>query len=108
MAKVFKLEGYIFGALRRIWKWHPVKKEALRQAAGKCVECGVVAEKLHVDHINPVVAVTGFVDWNTYIDRLFCGVGNLAVLCKDCHQVKTQAENAERRKLRPKKEKKKK
>ena len=59
-----------------------------------------------VDHIDPVVDVDdGFVDWNTFIDRLFCGTNNLQVLCsyklKDilkydneisCHLKKTREE----------------
>ena len=48
---------------------------------------------LQVDHIEPVVSPNdGFKDWNTFIARLFCEVDNLAVLCKVCHEKKTNEE----------------
>ena len=51
-----------------------------------------------VDHIEPVVATTGFTSWDTVISRMFCSVEGLQVLCKDCHKnVKTKAENEARR-----------
>jgi hypothetical protein len=49
--------------------------------------------KVQVDHIIPVVDTkVGFVDWNTYIRRVFCGKENLQVVCHDCHQAKTNLE----------------
>lgn len=56
-----------------------------------------------VDHINPVVDPnTGFKTWDILIERLFCEKENLQVLCKDCHDIKTQEEkaiNTERKRL---------
>ena len=55
-----------------------------------------------VDHILPVVDPhKGFVSWDSVIERLFCEEDNLQVLCKSCHDVKTQKEkiiDQERRK----------
>lgn len=49
--------------------------------------------KVQVDHIDPVIDPnTGFVDWNTYIRRVFCKKDNLQVVCHDCHQAKTNKE----------------
>lgn len=46
-----------------------------------------------VDHIDPVVdPETGFVDWNTYIERMFCELDGFQVLCHKCHTAKTQKE----------------
>ena len=51
------------------------------------------AKDVQVDHKVPVVdPKTGFVDWNTYIDRMFCPKKNFQVLCKECHLVKTKKE----------------
>jgi hypothetical protein len=48
-----------------------------------------------VDHIDPVVDPhTGFVDWNTYIERMFCELTGFQVLCFDCHSKKTSIERS--------------
>ncbi len=50
-----------------------------------------------VDHIDPVIdEERGFIDWNTFHDRLFCEKKNLQRICKTCHQVKTNAERMKR------------
>lgn len=83
----------------------------------QCAECQrwFKSTEIAVDHIDPVISLEdGFVDWNTFVDRLFCEPDNLQVVCsyllknKDkhggipsCHHRKTQEE----RKLRKEKEK---
>jgi 5-methylcytosine-specific restriction endonuclease McrA len=70
----------------------------------QCAQCGEwhMGKNIQVDHAIPVVdPERGFVDWNTFIDRLFCEKENLSVLCKTCHENKTNSEKAiavERRK----------
>ena len=62
-----------------------------------CAKCNKwhMGKDIQVDHAVPVVNPdVGFVDWNTFIDRLFCDKTNLAVLCKDCHKAKTDHEKA--------------
>ena len=50
-----------------------------------------------VDHIEPVVdPLIGFTTWDSYIERMFCEVDNLQVICHDCHEMKC----AEERELR--------
>jgi 5-methylcytosine-specific restriction endonuclease McrA len=61
----------------------------------KCNKCKkeFPAKDVQVDHIKPVVdPKEGFKDWNVFIDRLFCGVENLQVLCTGCHDLKTAKE----------------
>jgi 5-methylcytosine-specific restriction endonuclease McrA len=65
-----------------------------------CAGCGFVfpAKGIQVDHIDPVVdPIIGFVDWNTFIDRLLCPKENLQVLCKECHLIKTKQEKLQRK-----------
>jgi 5-methylcytosine-specific restriction endonuclease McrA len=106
-----KMDGYIFGALRKIWRWHPGRKQALKKAEvldsfgvlkEKCAYCCTLFDKneVQVDHIDPVVdPKSGFVDWNTYIKRLLYvdGDTDLQVLCKQCHKKKTNKEGKIRR-----------
>ena len=48
---------------------------------------------VNVDHVIPVVSPEeGFVDWNTYIPRMFCEEENLQVLCSRCHTKKSTEE----------------
>lgn len=69
----------------------------------KCYICEELFEKqdTQIDHVDSVVdPQVGFVDWNTYIDRLFCDADNLRCACKPCHQLKTLWENDERKRHR--------
>lgn len=65
----------------------------------QCSCCGELygAKYVVVDHINPVVPVTGFVSWDDAIARMFCSAENLQVLCKECHRQKSKIENEERK-----------
>lgn len=93
--------------LRRFSYRYPVRKQVLkdaRVARGKyvCVQCGPSIlhgpRDIQVDHVVPVIdPATGFVDWNTYIDRLFPKAEHLQVLCKAHHKEKTAEENSRRR-----------
>jgi len=72
------------------------KKDAVQYCCGACGQW-VGSTKCAVDHITPVIAVeTGFVDWNDFVSRLFCGPENLQVICDPCHNAKTQAERIAR------------
>jgi 5-methylcytosine-specific restriction endonuclease McrA len=105
-------KSFIIGALRQGFRRYPAKYLALKDAFHgvrvnkstgrkgqhfKCATCKKLFPRtgVQVDHRVPVVGESGFVDWNTYIDRMFCKQSNLQVLCKKCHKEKT---NRERRK----------
>lgn len=65
----------------------------------RCAPCGqwTPSKSVAVDHISPVIDVqTGFVDWNQFVTRLFCGPENLQVICDTCHDAKTQVERITR------------
>ena len=73
------------------------KKTGKLAAHYKCAMCkkAYVAKDVAVDHVLPVVdPVVGFVDWDTYIDRMYCTVDNLQVLCTACHKKKTAEERS--------------
>lgn len=87
-----------FIALKNAFVGRSKNKRTGRDAAHyKCASCKkfYVATDIEVDHINPVVCTTdGFINWDVYIDRLYCPVDNLQVLCKPCHKKKTANERS--------------
>jgi len=65
----------------------------------KCAECkdDFPASAIAVDHIEPIVPVTGFTTWDEVINNLFCEKDGLQVLCSECHKIKSKEENALRK-----------
>jgi hypothetical protein len=70
----------------------------------KCKICGGLfgPREVALDHIDPVIDPEhGFIDWNTYIDRLFVAPEKYQVLCKAaCHKLKTAEENKIRKEVK--------
>jgi len=109
-----RFRGFVVAALRTATRrWEPKYKALIEAEVGRrvnkttnklakhyrCNHCKEVfpAKEVQVDHINPVVCpVTGFENWDVFINRLFCEKENLQVLCKECHKIKTQQEKKER------------
>lgn len=109
-----RLRTFITSTLRGGFRKYPPKYETLKAASvGKKINaktnrmaehftCNMCkgefpAKEVQVDHVDPVVCpFTGFIDWNTFINRLFCDGGNLQVLCSPCHDIKTAEERIER------------
>lgn len=107
-----RLKAFIISGLRAASRRYPPKFETLNEAkttkkinqkTGRlaqhymCKACKgeFPAKDVQVDHKRPVVdPKKGFVDWNTYIERMFCKKSNLQVLCKTCHKTKTEKERS--------------
>jgi len=92
-------------------KWQPLneclRRARVRRGWYKCEGCNkeipssiTIDGKRHknavVDHVEPIVPTTGFESWDSFIERLFCEVDKLQLLCRECHNTKTKAETAER------------
>jgi hypothetical protein len=61
----------------------------------KCATCNgsFPAKEIQVDHILPVIDPSmGFITWDDVIKRMFCEKEGYQVVCKPCHQTKTNAE----------------
>jgi 5-methylcytosine-specific restriction endonuclease McrA len=70
--------------LYNTWEWKKLRK---REETGYCEQCGREDERLDVHHRVPPRG-----------DReLFYDYNNLVSLCRDCHNVITRIESAERR-----------
>jgi len=96
--------GFIRSALRSAFqRWGPKyeAKEAARVAYNtyECASCGgwFGARQVEVDHIEPAGSLRCFDDLPSFAERMFCEVDGFQVLCKECHQVKTNAEKAARK-----------
>lgn len=99
-----RMREFISKALRKA-KWPPIFEVMKRAFVGKgispvsgrpcklyqCEQCGKqdAQSRMEVDHIEPVIGPEGFVDWNTYVVRLFVEQEKLRVLCERCHLVIT-------------------
>ncbi len=116
-----RFKSFIRGGLRSIsMRWPPKNKVYLASRRARGVyECnGYAGREAHevpvslpplvgnkrrinnvlVDHIHPVVDPrSGWVDWNTFIDRLFLEADGYQVLCKECHDLKTKHEREARK-----------
>lgn len=109
-----RYNSFVKGGLRAISQRWPPKYRVLSKAftghhtnpaSGRiakfyrCAACQgeFTAKNVEVNHIIPVVPVTGFDSWDNVIDRLFCEEDGLEVVCKDCHKSISKKENKERR-----------
>lgn len=107
------LRHFLVNKLRRLSYQWPARREAIKNARierglYKCATCqGTFGPKdIQVDHIIPVVdEETGFIDWNTYIERLFCSVDGFQILCRTCHEAKTYLEQEIRKQVKQEKRK---
>lgn len=119
-----KVKNRVINSLRRLTFSHPPRNQALNKmkvaaATFACEKCGdwyysgkseknlakIEAEfpdkdiqvgKVYVDHIEPIVPLTGWESWDSYIERMFCEKEGLQILCEECHDVKTRAEKKKR------------
>ena len=66
----------------------------------KCATCQQVFAKkdTQVDHIEPAVSVKdGFINWDTYISRMYPDKEGFQILCSQCHDNKTAIEKEMRK-----------
>lgn len=109
MAGKFDKRSFVIGKLRNSFKKTPMFSEVrnaakeeyyveskhgkqMRRVHFKCNSCGEFFKdkEIDVDHMDPVVNPdTGWIDYNDFIERLFCQADRLQVLCKPCHKAKT-------------------
>jgi len=101
----WKLFDRVKAALRNLSYKTPIRQIVLKRARTergkyKCELCGAIKKtsEIVVDHIEPIVPVTGFDNWDGLIERLFCLPEGLQVICKKpCHAEKSKKENSLRR-----------
>lgn len=102
-----KFFSFVRSGLRGTYNRYPPKWEVLHAARrpyeGKdkrckwefqCAECKLwhKSTEVSVDHITPAGSLNCFEDIQGFVERLFCSKDELQVLCKHCHNTKTQEE----------------
>ncbi len=109
--------GIVLGVTARKQKsrfWKPItecKLQARRLYKGvnkrqkyeyQCNMCQnwFIEKKINVDHIHPAGSLNCAQDLPGFVDRLFCEVDNLQVLCEKCHDKKTKADKHEKDNLK--------
>lgn len=100
----WNLKVFLTNWLRRGSYVTPMRNEAMKQARigrgiYRCANCEGEFKRgdIQVDHIHPVIdPKVGFLNWDTYIERLYCEARLLQILCKPCHRIKTDEENRKR------------
>ena len=114
----YNQNSVIRGALRRAFARSPIVQELTQESRREvprykkdgsrhkknsvqrqCQVCGewVSSSNIAIDHIVPVISVDdGFIDWNAFIERLWCDRSNLQRICSSCHDSKTQIERIAR------------
>ena len=104
MKKLPELKTWLRWQLRKISLRWPARSQAMARArvewgVYKCEGCKSTtrAKDVQADHIVPVIGIEGFTNWDDFITRLFCSADNYQILCKTCHQIKTQAEQQGRK-----------
>ena len=107
----------IKASLRNVARFAPQINECLNNSihpyatgprGGKMFQCAKCKgpfprKEVQVDHTDPVVPIelrTKHMDWNDIIERMFCPVENLKVLCKPCHLIKSNEERKQRKQFR--------
>jgi 5-methylcytosine-specific restriction endonuclease McrA len=79
---------------KRVYKG-PLKRQKFEY---QCAECKgwFPDKKVNVDHIIPAGTLRCADDLPAFVERLFCEVDNLQVLCQGCHDIKTKEEKLKR------------
>lgn len=102
-----ELNKFLTMHLRRIsyrWKYRNEAKKLARVGYGeyKCNACAsIVGAKDHnMDHVEPVVRISGKTNWDDYARRMLAKTQGFQLLCKPCHSAKTLVESNLRKMFR--------
>lgn len=105
-----RFRSFLMSVLRkasRFWKPSDVCIDKSRVVRGNHI-CNICKgnfkrKDMKKDHIDPVVPVTGFNNWDDIIKRLFVGEDGWQAICVTCHEKKTKEENDARKALKKEK-----
>lgn len=100
-------KNFAIQALRRAsYRWKPrseaMKRAKIERGKYRCEKCKEIKQRkdIQIDHQHPVIPVLGWDNFDNYIDRMFCDISGFNILCKACHNIKTQSENMIRKSVK--------
>lgn len=107
--KKLNRKSFCIASLRRSsYRWPP--REASRKAAKvgrnqyRCAHCPTNRlfgrKDTQIDHIEPVVKLTGWESLDSFAERLLCEINGYQLLCKAHHEIKTKKEKEIRKQYR--------
>ena len=111
-----RFHSFIKGGLRSLSVKWPPRYECLNEAKTvkkinsktgrlaqhyRCNSCKqeFPGKEMQVNHIVPVIPTSGFVSWDSVVERMFCEKIGLEALCIPCHKTITKEENDERKSI---------
>lgn len=106
-----EVKKFIIPKLRSAsYRWKP-RSEAIKAARRErgiytCASCkrDMKNGEFTLDHIDPVISISqGFTTWDDYIYGMFCEMQGFQLLCTECDDMKTKAEEQLRKYYRQKK-----
>lgn len=114
-----KERGLLKGAIRRVFSRSELRRKVIELSRidytdpqrprvtkwSRCDYCyaPVPTYLIEVDHVCPIIPINKTLedmDWDALVNNVWCGIENLRPSCKECHRIKTKAENVERRRLK--------
>jgi 5-methylcytosine-specific restriction endonuclease McrA len=105
-----RFRSFLMSVLRRASRfWAPARecltKARIARGVYKCQSCSdiVNSKEIKIDHIEPVIPLEGFKNWDEVVVRLFCEEDKYQAICKKCHDEKTKKENDQRKAYRKEK-----
>lgn len=81
---------------KRVYKG-PLKRQKFEYQCNQCKNW-FPDKKVAVDHIIPAGELNDFNDIPGFVQRLFCEIDGLQVLCENCHSMKTKEERENKNK----------
>jgi 5-methylcytosine-specific restriction endonuclease McrA len=73
----------------------PLKRQKFEYQCAVCLKW-FPDKEINVDHITPAGTLRCANDLPGFVERLFCEIDNLQVLCETCHNKKTQDEKSKK------------
>lgn len=74
----------------------PIKRQKFEYQCNQCKNW-YPDKQVNVDHICPAGSLNSAQDLPGFIERLFCEVDNLQLLCECCHNIKTKQEKDDKK-----------
>jgi len=102
-----RFRSFLMSVLRRASRfWKPsescLAKTRVSRGVHICPLCNKTCRRkdMKKDHIDPVIPLSGFINWDDVIKRMFATEDKYQAICHECHSEKTKKENIERKNLK--------